>query len=76
MWRVFDCVIRKLRAGEEISNTDLKIALGAVTVSTLYKSWQRPGVAVNCTVSEFWNAVKVDNLFVVSVRLAQAYFRP
>lgn len=68
MWRVFDRVICRLRAGEEVDTVSLKVALGAVTISSLYKSWQRPGVAANCTVAEFWNAVKVNDVFVVSVK--------
>lgn len=53
MWRVFDRVVRRLREGEEVDTVQMKTALGAVTISALYKSWQQPGVAANCTDSEF-----------------------
>lgn len=48
---VFERVVRKCRLGEDVSNMDLKVALGVVTISSIYKSWQRSGVASNCTVA-------------------------
>ena len=49
MWKTFERVVRKCRME--------RCLLGAVTITSLYKSWQRPGVAANYTVNEFWQAV-------------------
>ena len=71
MWRTFERVVRRSRSGEEVSAEELKVAMGAVTISSLYKSWQRPGVAANCTVEEFWQTVHEPQkeVYVVSVKV-------
>ena len=68
MWTKFNTTVRNVREGKDVSDSNLKLAMGAVALSILYKSWQRPGVVANLSVSEFEAAVKVEDTFCISVR--------
>ena len=48
-----------------LSQKDLKLAMGAVMVTTMLKSWQKPGAVANATIVEFQQAKeKNDNVII------------
>ena len=68
MWNRFDDIIeRAKKVNVEISDDEKKFCLGAVVVTTLYESWQRPGAVSNCTLEEFQNGSDVDGVLIVLV---------
>lgn len=68
MWTKFNSSVQSAREGKSLNEAQLKLAMGAVAVSILYRSWQRPGVVSNLTISEFDGAVKEDDTFCISVK--------
>ena len=50
-----------------LSQKDLKLAMGAVMVTTMLKSWQRPGAVANATVEEFQQAKEEDDNVIIRV---------
>ena len=68
MWARSDGVINELMDNEDVSDDDVKFVMACLMITVLFKLWQRPGAALNCTVEEFLNGTLSENIFVVSVR--------
>ncbi len=50
-----------------IDDDELKFAMAAVMLSSLYESWQRPGAVCNCLLSEWQKGSLIDDNYVISV---------
>ena len=68
LWNRFDATIEALQRGEDMTDTDLKLAMGSVTIALVLKSYQRPGAVCNCTVEEYRSAMLQDDVWVIKVQ--------
>ncbi len=53
MWNTFYSVIERIEQGEDVSDEELKVAMGSVLITLVLKNYQRPGAVCNCTVQEY-----------------------
>lgn len=66
MWDRFNHIIEEIKTSS-VPEKELKFAMTAVMLATLFGSWQRPGAMKNLTLSQFTSGVMIDGVFVVSV---------
>ena len=68
MWEHFDRILSMCQVGDPaLTQPDLKLAMGAVLVTTLLKSFQRPGAVTNATLKEYRLSVKEGENRVIKV---------
>lgn len=68
MWSTFDSIVEKIQEGEDISDDELKLAMGSVMITLVLKNYQRPGAVSNCTIQEYQDSKIVnDDAFVIRV---------
>lgn len=67
MWLQFSNTVDRVRLGEDVPESELKLAMSIVLVSVKLKSLQRPGAVVNCTMDEYNNATTYDDIMVIKV---------
>ena len=68
LWVSFSNTIDRIKRREEVTNTDLKLAMSCVMLCVKLKSMQKPGAVCNCTIEEY-RAVRFTNgAYVIKVK--------
>ena len=67
MWTEYKSIIAALKSGNTVSEKQLKFAMSAVMLASLFISLQRPGTVKNITLSEIGAAKKIANAYVITV---------
>ena len=65
--RVFGSIVEEVKAGREVEEEDLKLAMAAVAIPLMFQSSSRPGAVANMTMAEFERGSEAEDLYIVSV---------
>lgn len=67
MWTKFNSIISQCKNKTIPSEDSLKFSVSAVTLVSLFGSWQRPGAVKNLTVSQYKSGTMLDGTYVVNI---------
>ena len=67
MWQRYGEIIQQRREGKSVADREIKFAMSAIMIASLFNSWQRPGSVKNLKLSEFHAASKVDDVYCICI---------